>query len=1035
MATIDLDDHLALLLADAPVPGPPSSEPAEADKATPQGRAAHLLALVRSGDYTHVMRDPLALELLVSSDAVSAGAADRARRWLSASEMPTAAASSIIAIGASALCLFAHINWMGGVAAHVASACGLLADARCEDALLALQADGEVAYSHLEAPRLLCAARALLVDVIDATEAALPGPAAPWWAARCAVLHQRCLDATAPSLERAASGGMRRALERLGRAAAVDQGDQQGADVSQEGGEGDDGAAGLSGQRVQVHGLEGRPELNGQRGVVGAYDGAKGRYAVKLDGGGDGILLKAANLAPVLPAAGAADGPSDADDAHGDGAATTLPGCSPHASRLVRDATALAHLELAQSLLQHQKTSTAALELEAAKAALGVCFELTGALGRRTKHQESATSLLVLRVLRLAHTPPRGDLETAAEAAAAAEEAAEAGVPQRIVEEDDQLLNTPKYEDGTAEGSAAASGASAADAAATATADAADADATDGGGSSGALPHAALRPLEQCAVLAECVWVQRSRPMHESTSEEMEPYVRAAIALPRCWACVSHALRTKAHLEASHKRRRHQSLMQLSALMDDVRPTPEDGALLMRHLGPAADADAPAAAAAAAGTADSAADSLAAVSIADGAASPHPPATAATAAEDAASSRRLAGRMRCFWAAGLAPRWVLGSELARTLAALGLLGEASKLFEELGLWDECITAIAAMGHVQQAEEMVRSRLAAAPSASMWCHLGDLTGDIAHFETAWDLSAGSCARAKLKLGSASMRAERWAEAREHLKAALRVRAHYAEAWYCSAVCSLKLEESEAAMSEMRKVVSIDPTHYQAWSSLGGLFAKQGKMKREALYAFREACKFRGDSWQLWQHTALAALALGRIEETIQAEGMSLKCGGPPAPQVSSLVAQAVAKDVRDGSDDGRTTRRLLPKARQLLKTSCETKPTDAAHWEARLHLEKKYGTSGEVSACLRAQLAAYQAHAPWRTDTPTLSAVSEVAAQLVEVMLEGGALKEAREARALVEGLLHEASEHLAASPGCEELRMLLSRIQRHLDDD
>ena len=391
--------------------------------------------------------------------------------------------------------------------------------------------------------------------------------------------------------------------------------------------------------------------------------------------------------------------------------------------------------------------------------------------------------------------------------------------------------------------------------------------------------------------------------------------------------------------------------------------------------------------------------------------------------------------MRCFWGAGLTPRWQLGSELARTLAALGLLGEASRLFEELGLWDECITAIAAMGHVQQAEAMVRKRLDTAPTAEMWCHLGDLTGEIAHFEKAWEVSSATCARAKLKLGSASMRAERWAEAREHLKDALRVKAHYAEAWYCSAVCSLKLEESAAAMSEMRKVVSIDPTHYQAWSSLGGLFAKHGKMKREALYAFREACKLRGDSWQLWQHTALAALALGRIEETIQAEGMSLKNGGPPAPQVSSLVAQAVAKDVRDGSDDGRTTRRLLPKARQLLKTSCDAKPTDAAHWDARLHLEKAYGTSEEVAACLRAQLDAYRTHAPWRTDSATLSAVSEVAAQLVEVMLESGELKEMRDARALVEALLHEASEHLVASPGCEELRMLLSRVQRHLDDD
>ena len=579
MNNVDVDDHLALLLADAPAPGPPSSDEAEASAAV-DVQAGRLLRLVRCGDYARVLRDRIALELLDPSDAISAGAAHRARKWLAASEAPSAAASSIVAIGASALCLFAHINWMGGDANHVASACGTLAEARCEQALLALQADGEVAYSLLEAPRLLCAARALLVDMVDATEGALPGPAAPWWAARCAMLHQRCLDATAPSLERAASGGMRRALERLSRAA----------DAAAADGNGGDGES-LSGQRVLVHGLEGRPELNGQRGLVGSYDAAKGRYAVTLEGGGDGILLKAANLAPVVVTArAAADMDGDADEP-ADGTPTALHVCSPHAPRLVREATALGHLELAQALLHHRKTATAARELDAAKALLGVRFELTGALGRRTKHQESATSLLVLRVLRLAHTPPRGQHETAAEAAAAAEEAAEAGVPRRIVEEDDQLLNQPKYEDGTAEGSGAAA-ADAADAAADAATDAADAaDATDngrgGGGSSGGgtLPHAALRPLEQCAVLAECLWVQRARPVHESTSEEMEPYVRAAIALPRCWACMSHALRTKAHLEATHKRRRHQSLMQLEALVDDVRPASHGGAFLDRQQG------------------------------------------------------------------------------------------------------------------------------------------------------------------------------------------------------------------------------------------------------------------------------------------------------------------------------------------------------------------------------------------------------------------------------------------------------------------
>eukprot|EP00900_Chrysochromulina_parva_P015930 jgi/Chrpa1/24338/Chrysochromulina_OHIO_Genome00025696-RA len=224
---------------------------------------------------------------------------------------------------------------------------------------------------------------------------------------------------------------------------------------------------------------------------------------------------------------------------------------------------------------------------------------------------------------------------------------------------------------------------------------------------------------------------------------------------------------------------------------------------------------------------------------------------------------------------------------------------------------------------------------------MWMHLGDLTGEIEHYEHAWTLSKQHLARAKLKLGSNAMRLEQWEEARTHLSDALGARSHYAEAWYCRAVCSLKLDALDTALADMRKVITLDPTHYQAWSSLGGLFARQ-KMKREALYAFRQACALRSDNWQLWQHAALAALDVGLFEESIFSAGRSLSLNGPPAPQISSLISQAVAKDIK--GTDGRYARRLLPKARELLANSASAQPNEPVHWEARLHLEKQCGST-------------------------------------------------------------------------------------------
>ena len=54
----------------------------------------------------------------------------------------------------------------------------------------------------------------------------------------------------------------------------------------------------VSREQVQVVGLKGRPELNGQPGVIGDFDEAKGRYPVSL-GNGESVLIKMMNLVAI----------------------------------------------------------------------------------------------------------------------------------------------------------------------------------------------------------------------------------------------------------------------------------------------------------------------------------------------------------------------------------------------------------------------------------------------------------------------------------------------------------------------------------------------------------------------------------------------------------------------------------------------------------------------------------------------------------------------------------------------------------------
>jgi hypothetical protein len=56
----------------------------------------------------------------------------------------------------------------------------------------------------------------------------------------------------------------------------------------------------LSGRRVRIDGLKGRPELNGRCGVAGRFDAAKGRSEVAVEDEAEAVLLKPMNLQELL---------------------------------------------------------------------------------------------------------------------------------------------------------------------------------------------------------------------------------------------------------------------------------------------------------------------------------------------------------------------------------------------------------------------------------------------------------------------------------------------------------------------------------------------------------------------------------------------------------------------------------------------------------------------------------------------------------------------------------------------------------------
>jgi tetratricopeptide repeat protein 27 len=200
-------------------------------------------------------------------------------------------------------------------------------------------------------------------------------------------------------------------------------------------------------------------------------------------------------------------------------------------------------LLLERGLLHHtlgNDRSAAQLFVRAARA-LGLEYELTGAMGKKTKFQENDISQLVLLAQSRRREEEDGDLKDGVFPN-------QDSLPEEIPLNDDTLLEQTQFTSST---SATLS-------------------------STNALTHLdpaaqpPLHPLDQCILLALCLNVRNTQPQHGLTTEQMTPYVARVLSHPRNWSVYSMALLLRSRLESTRSRTVERSTFQLQALIDQM---------------------------------------------------------------------------------------------------------------------------------------------------------------------------------------------------------------------------------------------------------------------------------------------------------------------------------------------------------------------------------------------------------------------------------------------------------------------------------
>ncbi|THH14130.1 hypothetical protein EW146_g6171 [Bondarzewia mesenterica] len=213
-----------------------------------------------------------------------------------------------------------------------------------------------------------------------------------------------------------------------------------------------------------------------------------------------------------------------------------LPSLDELADSFASEPDLVGRLWLERGLLDHyQSNDKSALGyfVRAARAT-DLQYELTGALGKRTKFQRTDLTQLVL----LAESRKRENSETAL--------VPSSKLPDTLALNDDTLLEQTEF---TSSNPAA-----------------------PGSRLSHINPSTqpALHPLDQCILLSLCLNVRNTSPSHGLTNEQMSPYIARVISHPENWSVHTMALLLRARLEAHRTRTVERSTLQLQALVDQM---------------------------------------------------------------------------------------------------------------------------------------------------------------------------------------------------------------------------------------------------------------------------------------------------------------------------------------------------------------------------------------------------------------------------------------------------------------------------------
>jgi tetratricopeptide (TPR) repeat protein len=409
--------------------------------------------------------------------------------------------------------------------------------------------------------------------------------------------------------------------------------------------------------------------------------------------------------------------------------------------------------------------------LSAAKAG-GLEFELSGALGRKTKFQIDARSQLIL----LAESRRRaGDevTEKNGESSTSGEEKEKDindTLPTALLLNDDTLLEDTEFTKVTSSDPAS-------------TSRLAHLDPTD---------QPPLHPLDQSLLLSFCLSQHNHSPSSGLTANQMMPFISRVVAHPRNWSVHTTALLLRSRLESTRSRTVERSALQLQALIEQMPTsdsTPKERLKYFHQL----------------------------------------PLPSKWEMEKELATRFLSlGVTRS--ALEIYSRLEMWEDAVGCLQRLEKEEEAEKIVRDLlegrkiesdlvpvmkrnnlsaKLW--CLLGDLALDSFNATKDPEDAKKTA----------------IGHYEKAWKVSGHTSSRAMRSIGSLKFGLGDWEASLPCLQHAVTINPLYSRVWFTMGVSYVKLERWSDARDAFRRLVNVDEEDAEGWNNLAAVYLRMGE----------------------------------------------------------------------------------------------------------------------------------------------------------------------------------------------------------------